>query len=295
MVLTAGGPLNPHFVSVRTASTPVSAGLLGFACDIGVRRNGGRVGAHAGPSAFRKAVASMGQFIPDHGDIIPASDSLDSAQARLATAVAQQLDAVDRLLVVGGGHEAAYGSHCGLRQHVGDQTIGVINIDAHFDLRDPTDAGANSGTPFNQIHADTPPGQWQYLILGLAAESNSDALFNRASEIGAEWVPDVALQAGLTTSVRQKIDQFVAASEVLHLSIDLDVLPGDQAPGVSAPAERGVPMSVVEALIDQILDAARQCPGGLRLVDIVELNPTYDSKQMTARLAAVLASRVLGA
>ncbi|MBY5269251.1 formimidoylglutamase [Spiribacter salinus] len=273
----------------------MSAGLLGFACDIGVRRNGGRVGAYAGPGAFREALASMGKSIPDHGDITPVLNSLEGAQERLAEAVAQQLDAVDRLLMVGGGHEATYGSHCGLRRHVGDQVVGVINIDAHFDLRDPYATGGNSGTAFSQIHADTPTGQWQYLVLGLAAESNSDALFDRASQIGAEWVSDVALQTGLSATVQDQIDQFVAASEVLHLSIDLDVLPRDQAPGVSAPAERGVPMPVVEALIDHIVDAARHCPGGLRLVDIVELNPTFDSKQMTARSAAVLASQVLGA
>ena len=73
----------------------------------------------------------------------------------------------------------------------------------------------------------------------------------------------------------------------IHLSIDLDVLPASQAPGVSAPATLGVDFSLIRQIC---LDIA--ATGRLKLVDIVELNPKFDRDNATARLAARLVNDI---
>ena len=54
-------------------------------------------------------------------------------------------------IIFGGGHETAYGHYLGVRKYIGeDASLGIINIDAHFDLR-PYDEQPSSGTMFKQI------------------------------------------------------------------------------------------------------------------------------------------------
>jgi formiminoglutamase len=82
---------------------------------------------------------------------------------------------------------------------------------------------------------------------------------------------------------RAQLAEFVASVDRIHLSIDLDVLPAAVAPGVSAPAARGVSLEVVECLIGDLLVS-----GKLMLADIAEYNPNFDIDQRTARVAARL-------
>ena len=72
-------------------------------------------------------------------------------------------------------------------------------------------------------------------------------------------------------------------TSLIHLSIDLDVLPASTAPGVSAPAALGVPLTTIRAIAVEIAKSGR-----LALVDIVELNPKFDVDSRTAKTAARL-------
>jgi formiminoglutamase len=75
---------------------------------------------------------------------------------------------------------------------------------------------------------------------------------------------------------------------VVHLSIDLDVLPAGAAPGVSAPAAYGVPMEVVEHVCARVAAS-----GKLAVCDVAELNPDLDVDNRTARAGARLVHRIL--
>ena len=102
--------------------------VLGFACEAGVIRNKGRKGAHAGPAAIRRALANMAApdgAIPfsDLGDVAVTGDDLEPGQAMLSDKIAEALDKHDRLIVLGGGHETAVGSYCGLAKHHPDKQI----------------------------------------------------------------------------------------------------------------------------------------------------------------------------
>ncbi|MEP4110005.1 MAG: formimidoylglutamase [Sneathiella sp.] len=283
----------------KTAISGQSVGLVGFRCDEGVRRNNGRPGAADGPVVFRQQLANVAWqagdlSVVDFGDICAADEELALSQEKLALQIAKILPKVDRLLVVGGGHETAVGSFRGLQTVLGEKaTIGIVNLDAHFDLRRPSQRGASSGTPFFQIQNLVGAKNFHYFCMGIATESNTRSLFNRADKWGVRYYLDTELASIDPARVKADLQAFVEPLDALYLTIDMDVLPHYQAPGVSAPAVRGVSLSVIEMIIDQVVGVAHKCNFGLPLVEIVELNPCFDQHGISARTAAVLADRML--
>lgn len=265
--------------------------LLGFACDAGVARNQGRTGAKAGPDLIRKALANLAWHHPqpvyDAGTIVCDDDALEAAQQLLGKHVAMAMAAQQTPIVLGGGHEVAWASWQGLAAEAAHQAktprIGILNFDAHFDLRQA--ARASSGTPFRQIAEDCQSRGWpfHYACLGVAETANTQALFARAESLGVWWRSDQQMLAHQLPAIRSQLDAFLAEVDWLYLSIDLDVLPAAVAPGVSAPAAHGVELPVIEALLDDILRS-----GKLRLADLAEFNPHYDQDHRTAKVAARL-------
>lgn len=273
--------------------------LLGFECDAGVARNGGRVGAAAGPAAIRDLLRNMPAHgvhaLIDAGDIACTGDELESAQTRLAAQVTILLGKGHFPIVLGGGHEMAYGTFCGLEQHLAkthggtpsSPRVGIVNLDAHLDLR--LGERGNSGTPFRQIAERCAQRQWSfnYCCLGVSRYSNTASLFERARELGAKWRLDEEMGVAMLDQSVTVLSRFLATVDVVYLTICLDVLPAATAPGVSAPAARGVPLEVIEPVIDVVTGS-----GKLRVADIAEMNPRFDIDQRTARVAARLVARI---
>lgn len=271
--------------------------LLGFASDAGVSRNHGRPGAAEGPSAIRRALAPLAWHrrgpAYDAGDVCCTGDALEDAQRRLGERVATLLDAGHLPLVMGGGHEVAFGSWQGLTRHLeasreaeGAQAprVGIVNLDAHFDLRDPRH-GHSSGTPFAQIADDCRRRGWpfRYACLGISRAGNTRALFARAEALGVLTREDRDITAASLPAIVRELQRFMVRCDRLYLTVDLDVLPAAEAPGVSAPAARGVALALLEPLVEAVRDS-----GKLALADIAELNPTHDIDGRTAKVAARL-------
>jgi len=274
-------------VSPYHNGVPPGVALVGFVCDEGVTRYHGRSGAAAGPNAIRAALARLAwhQRVPvyDAGNVMCEGGHLEAAQVELGHNIDQLLTAQQYPIVLGGGQELAFGSWLGLASYTARQVkqpvIGIINIDAHFDL--PASQQANSGTAFRQIAEDCAARGWpfRYACLGIAEPANSQALFERARELGVTWMSDKALRQWRPETLQRFLDE----SDWVYLSIDLDVLPAAVAPGVSAPAAMGVDLAVVEAIVDQVHES-----GKLRLADVSEFNPRFDMDGHTARVAARL-------
>jgi formiminoglutamase len=262
--------------------------LVGFACDEGVRRNGGRVGAKDGPRAIRAALANLAWHqehpVYDAGDVCCDDGDMEGAQLRLAEAVSATIAAGHRPLILGGGHETAWGTFQGIVAALAEAKVGVINIDAHLDLR--ADRPGNSGTPFSQIaewcrSRDRP---FHYFCLGVSIQSNSAALVERADALGAVSLRDSDIMPWQLEPVYELVASFANQVDLVYLSLDLDVLPAPVLPAVSSPAARGVPLESVEPLVGRILAL-----GKTAAVDIVELNPTLDIDGRGTRVAACLA------
>ncbi|MEL6561328.1 MAG: formimidoylglutamase [Bacteroidota bacterium] len=269
--------------------------LLGYACDEGVRRNLGRTGAKNGPGAIRNRLAKVsnhpGLFsqIVDFGDICCAGDDLEGTQEELAHAVTRLLDASYFPKLMGGGHDIAYGHYQGIRKHLNEQKIGIINFDAHFDLR-TFQGESTSGTPFYQIATDCASADraFHYMCLGVQPLSNIPELYQTADQLGASYVNRKEFSLSNLEAILDKVDKFVTAVDHIYFTIDLDGFAASIAPGVSAPSPFGFDVDLVLILLDKLFDT-----GKVISMDIAELNPEYDIDRHTARLAAYLIAYII--
>lgn len=253
--------------------------IVGFASDEGVRRNQGRVGAAEGPAAIRRMLANLadpGLPVSDLGDVVVADGDLEAGQQRLGVVVGSVLDRSATPVVLGGGHAVAYGSGSGWLDR--PETWGVLNLDAHLDLRRAE--RATSGTPFLQLAGDlaTAGRPFHYSVIGLSRPSNTRALLDEAERLDVSILYDVDTEVSsalaAATALLERVDR-------VHLTLDLDVLPASVAPGVSAPAAFGVPPAVILRVL-RVVAAS----GKLGLFEVAELNPRFDIDARTARIAA---------
>ncbi len=270
--------------------------LLGFACEAGVIRNKGRGGAFQGPEAIRRALCNLAvpprmAPVTDLGDIAVFDNALEAGQTHLSITLDKELRNYKRIVVLGGGHETAFGSFSGLKLHYPGKKIAIINLDAHLDLRALGKAGPSSGTPFFQMR-ELDPLRFDYLCIGAATESNTPALFQRAHEWNVDIVSDTDLQND-PGAADQAISKIIARNDLVYLTIDLDVLPHYQMPGVSAPAARGVSLQNIERLVDLTFSISAQQNKPVPVADLVELAPLYDASGMSAKTAAILARKIL--
>ena len=273
--------------------------LLGFASDEGVARNQGRAGASEGPRALRRALsplafhAARGTPLYDAGDIACCEHDLEGAQRALGARVEALLDHGHFPVLLGGGHEIAWGSFQGASAALARDgrlpRFGIVNFDAHFDLRR---GPATSGTPFLQIReALAARGlPLHYLCLGISRASNTPALFRTAQECGARWLLDEDLIWPRWEAACRAIDAFVEPLDAIQLTVCLDAFPAACAPGVSAPAARGIAPDLVLSLLRHLLDRAGHGTAASKVVfaEVAELAPCLDPDGRTARLAARL-------
>ena len=284
---------------VGTADRP-GVVLLGFASDAGVIRNHGRPGAADGPRTLRRALANLAWHggdearLYDAGDVTCEGNQLEDAQAAYAGRLADLLRAGHFPIGLGGGHEIAWAAYPGLeRALAGDprlERLGIVNFDAHLDLRRSEIPGrGTSGTPFLQIAESRAAAgrEFRYLCLGASEAANTPALFDRARDLGVEIVLDVDAGA---PAAQDRLQQFIAESSAVYLTFCLDVLPPAVAPGVSAPSGLGVALHRAVALLREALaHCGHRSPAGkLLLADVAEFNPRFDPDGRTARTAARL-------
>ncbi|QYG85400.1 formimidoylglutamase [Citrobacter koseri] len=257
--------------------------LLGFACDEGVKRNQGRPGAAGAPDALRRALANLASHhghdrLVDLGNIIAQAPDLEGAQQALRDAVRRCQQADMRTFVLGGGHETAFGHGAGLLDAFPHARVGIINLDAHLDLRRADHA--TSGTPFRQLAqlCDEQQREFHYACFGVSRAANTQALWDEARQRGVTIVEDVDCD-----TAQAPLAQVIDSVDKIYLTIDLDVLPAWEMPAVSAPAALGVPLATMMRLVDAVCRS-----GKLQAVDMVEFNPRFDDDGNAARVAARL-------
>jgi len=269
-------------------SNKPSVGLLGYACDEGVRRNLGRVGAVDAPIKVRERLGKLAyhgsaQQPIDFGDVCCVAGDMEGCQQDLAEIVTLMLSRSISPIVIGGGHDIAYGHFLGINNFLKtkqpDATIGIINFDAHFDLR-PVEQQPNSGTPFNQILSEFKQ-HVNYFAIGIQQSSNTKKLFEIAKNNGVGFVLNYDCNKNQTSAIKEQLSGFVSQHDYIYLTIDMDVFSSAFAPGVSAPSALGIdPFFFFEVL--QFLLTTKKVIS----CDIAEFNPTYDIDNTTANLVA---------
>jgi len=268
--------------------------FVGFCCDTGVKRNNGRIGAAKGPESIRKELANLPcRFTEevklfDAGNIFCENITLEESQNLLSKAIEKILNLNLFPIVLGGGHEIAFGHYNGILNYLNERTtkpnIGIINFDAHFDLR-PYPNGGSSGTMFRQI-ADICKDQdlkYSYLCIGVQKHSNTIDLFKTADKLGAEYILAKDIVDSDNWNVLERLDDFIKFQDKIYITICSDVFSSAFAPGVSASQPLGLDPERVLKFLKYILKSNKVIS-----FDIAEVSPRFDQDNVTANLASVL-------
>jgi arginase len=298
---------------MQTNGRPIA--LIGASLDLGA----GRRGVDMGPSAIRYAelearITGLGREVYDWGNVegaVPEATEMGSERVRFLAPIKQACERVAHLvaraveeglepLVLGGDHSVSIGTLGGLARAHG--AGGVLWIDAHGDLNRP------ETSPTGNVH-----GMPLAAALGRAGpEFDSDAWTvpavqpDRVALVGvrsldpaeAKLITDAGLavftmsdvdRLGLEPVIREALAH-VAGPGFVHVSLDMDALDPDIAPGVGTPVRGG--LSYREAHLAMELVAESGLAGSL---EVVEVNPILDSENETAKLAVELVASALGA
>ena len=272
-----------------------------------------------GPSAIRYAglaerLTEIGLHVSDRGNVVapePEALALHDQRARylpeildacaaLAALVEESVREGSRPLVLGGDHAIAMGTLAGLAA-AGGQPGGVIWIDAHGDLNTPetSPSGNVHGMPLAAALGRS--AEWfahdglalpaldpsRVALVGIRSLDPAERAFLREADIRVFTMSDID-RIGIEHAMREALDR-VAGPGFVHVSLDLDSLDPEVAPGVGTPVPGG--LTYREAHLACELIAESDIVGSF---EVVESNPILDRENTTARTAVELVASALG-
>jgi arginase len=289
--------------------------LIGVPLDLGQ----GRRGVDMGPSAIRYAglaerLRNIGYAVEDRGDIaVPRAEATDAGDPRakyleaivtVASEVARTVEAAERagdlVLVLGGDHSLALGVFAGLARVHGPGA--AIWLDAHADCNTPeTSATGNvHGMPLAVALgwgdsrfdvAGGPAAPWideeRSVIIGARDLDERERVRLRESRIAVHTMTEID-RHGMEQVVRSAIER-AQGSPFVHVSLDLDVVDPQWAPGVGTPVRGGISFREAHLAVELLSEA-----GAVGSLQIVEVNPILDRENATGELAVELACSALG-
>lgn len=265
--------------------------IVGFCSEEGVNRNKGRLGAKEAPDTIRKVLANLpvhfsNQSISDFGNII-VDENLEAGRDKQVEIVSTILNQNNFPIVIGGGHETALGDYLAFIKN-SPKNSAVINIDAHFDIRIPTE-NSTSGTPFYEMkkYCDQNNLAFNYLAIGIQELGNTKALFNRADDMKVDYILADEIHANFNR-VLDEIKIYIEQFENIYITLDMDVFDVAYAPGVSATTINGLTPFQVKYILKLLKKSNK-----VKIFDIVEVNPTFDRDNQTSKLAAHMIYEVL--
>ncbi|MCY7751745.1 arginase [Bacillus haynesii] len=293
--------------------------MIGVPMDLGQLRRG----VDMGPSAIRCAgvnerLESLCQDIEDLGDMTigqredekeggePASEELRNLKA-ITKASAKLAETVDKIvasgafpLVLGGDHSIAIGTLAGLVKHY--QNLGVIWYDAHADLN------TKETSPSGNIH-----GMPLAISLGIGHEGLT-GIYGKEMKIKAENIVIIGARSlddgekelirdkgikvytmheidrlGMTRVMEETIDYLRDRTDGVHLSLDLDALDPNDAPGVGTPVAGGISYRESHLAMEMLEESKL-----ITSAEFVEVNPILDEKNRTAEAAVALMGSLFG-
>jgi formimidoylglutamase len=252
----------------------------------------GRRGTASGPSGIRTALAGVKTHsfdvgaaaaalaIRDLGDADVSSIDTASIQRRVAD-LAGDVHALDALPVFLGGDNSL--TYANVSPLLDDGTVGVVNVDAHLDVRAVRDR-PTSGTPYRQL---LEAGLDAYVCVGARHHETSTAYADYVADTGGAVVTAETVGDDVAAAV-ERVLEATSHVDTLYVSVDCDVLDASAAPGVSAPTPGGLTTRELFALVRQLATDDR-----LAGVEIVECAPPLDNDDRTAQAAARTVAHII--
>lgn len=228
--------------------------------------------------------------VEDLGDLPLAQLSVEDAQLPIEEAVRNATAGADAVVLLGGDNSITRPALHGL--HGDLQRCGLLTLDAHLDLR-TLEGGLRNGNPVRALLDDGLPGE-NIVQIGIQSFANSAAYFQVAKDAGIRVISaEQVAEEGTKAVLEQALQDLADKVDVIYVDLDLDVM--DRA---FAPATAGARPGGLTPL--DIRRAAYLCGAHpkVRVMDLVEMDPTRDSNDVTAMAAAAcllsFASGLLG-
>ena len=276
-----------------------------------------------GPSAFRIAglgerLTALGATVADEGDLvapIPEVKSLGDPNKKYIREIARVCERLYKTslgvlekgglpVVLGGDHSLAAGSVAATAEILrrDDKKLGLIWLDAHGDINTPatTTSGNVHGMPLASLLGPEPAELSRIggvspkvvpehtALIGIRNLDPREKEILRASGAHVFTMKDID-RSGIASIVERALAIAGTGTGGIHVSFDLDVCDPTIAPGVGTPVKGGLDYREAHMVMEMIADS-----GLVRALDLVEVNPILDDRNMTAILGAELASSALG-
>jgi arginase len=305
-------------VAVRRSTKKIR--IIGAPLDLGA----GHRGVDMGPSAFRvagihEAVRGLGVAVEDFGDIEahvaetrePGNPKLKYLKEIRATCITlrnivlRTMDEGVIPVVLGGDHSIAMGTVAGVARHFRKEKskAGLIWLDAHADANTEhtTPTGNIHGMPMavclglgarellsiNNVKGPMIDGE-RAAIVGLRSVDMKERANVTEVGIGAFTMRDID-ESGMRAVMEAAIKRAMNGTAGIHVSIDLDAVDPDEAPGVGTPSPGGISYREMHLAMEMLADTDR-----VSSIELVEVNPVLDRANQTAKLGVELLCSLLG-
>jgi arginase family enzyme len=270
---------------VSTASRDAAVGLVGAPLAAGSVTPGR---CDLAPAKLRETLRRIGRYdvqtgrelattVLDRGDAEIASVSIEGVTPSIRDAVAESAKAHALTLLVGGNNAITRPGVLGLGGSL--DKVGLITLDAHFDMRD-LDQGLSNGNPVRALIEDGLPGA-NIAQVGLAPFANSKAMHDDAMAAGNCIVTIGEIRRdGIGQAIDRALEH-VAHCDALVIDCDIDVIDRSQLP--AAPGARAGGMGVHD-----FFHAVRRLASDqrVRVIDLTEWDPPLDTTDLSALTAA---------
>jgi len=279
----AGWPNLSELVSTDPASAPV--GLVGAPLAAGSVTEGR---CDLAPDLLRKTLRRIGRYdvetgrelktmIADRGDAAISGLGIDDATPLISDAVGASAASHPMTLLIGGNNAVTRPAALGLGLPLAQ--VGLVTLDAHFDMRD-LDRGLSNGNPVRALIQDGLPGA-NIAQIGLAPFANSMAMHQDALAAGNLVVTiDEIRRDGISRAIHRAFDH-VAHCTALIVDCDIDVIDRSQFPAAPGARPGGMAADDFFAGVRQLASDSR-----VRVIDLTEWDPPLDATDLSALTAA---------
>jgi arginase len=296
-----------------------TAHIIGVPLDLG----GNRRGTDMAPSAFRIAglaeqLTALGLSVTDKGDVpapIPEAKGEGDPRKRYVKEIAkvcQRLfqSSLDSLaagatpIVLGGDHSLAAGSVAAASSYLGreQKPLGLLWVDAHGDMNNPDSSGSGNvhGMPLAALLGTGPAELGHFageapavlaehtVLVGIRNLDEREKQIVRASKVHVFTMKDID-RLGITAVMERAIAIAIRGTGGFHVSYDLDACDPTVAPGVGTPVRGGLSYREAHVVMEMIAESGR-----MTSLDLVEVNPALDVRNITAEFGTELALSAFG-
>jgi formiminoglutamase len=272
-----------ELVSTEAGDAPV--GLVGAPLTAGSVTPGR---CDLAPGLLRKTLRRIGRYdvetgrelstqVVDRGDVDIADLTIEEATPNIRDAVTECAAAHALTLLVGGNNAVTRPGVLGLRAPL--EKVGLITLDAHFDMRE-LDQGLSNGNPVRALIGDGLPGK-NIAQIGLASFANSRKMHEDALAAGNLVVTIEEVRRGGIAKAIDRVIEHVRGCEAIVVDCDIDVVDRSQFP--AAPGGRPGGMAVHDFFyaVRRLASEPR-----VRLIDVTEWDPPLDPTDLSALTAA---------